>query len=242
MQQMTDQMTRLVRTPSDWMQAESRPLLEIEAQVVRTLHDLGNSLLAALTPHAASARPAPDVACACGQTARSLRMRLAAVITVLRRVTLERAIDRCPPCGTYQAPLDVQLQIAPGSFSPGLHELLALLGAAQDSFAQAAIVLERLCLVQVCPNRVRAAPEDLGAALADHDQQIVTTAPATGTLLPAEQDAPSRVDLSMDGVVAHVHDVGWKEITVGCGSTTRTRTPRQRPETLVIHDSALLRR
>jgi len=205
-QQMTDQMTRLVRTPSDWMQAESRPLQEIEAQVVRTLHDLGNSLLAALTPHAASARPAPDVACACGQTARSLRMRLAAVITVLRR------------------------------------ELLALLGAAQDSFAQAAIVLERLCLVQVCPNRVRAAPEDLGAALADHDQQIVTTAPATGTLLPAEQDAPSRVDLSMDGVVAHVHDVGWKEITVGCGSTTRTRTPRQRPETLVIHDSALLRR
>jgi len=233
-QQMTDQMTRLARTLSDWVQAEPRPLQEIEAQVVRTLHDLGNSRLAALTPLAAPARPAPDAPCACGQTARSLRMRPATVITVLGRVTLERAIYRCPTCGEYQAPLDAQLQIAPSSFSLGLQELLALLGATQDSFAQAAAVLERLCLVQVCPKRVRAATEDLGAMLADHDQQIVMTAQATGTPPPADQDAPSRVYLSMDGVVAHVHDAGWKEIKVGCVDTTRTRVPRQRPETLVI--------
>jgi hypothetical protein len=89
---------------------------------------------------------------------------------------------------------------------------------------------------------VRAATEDLGAARADHERDVATTAQTSGTAPPADQDAPSRMYLSMDGVVAHVHDVGWKEITVGCGSTTRTRTPRQRPETLVIHDSALLRR
>ena len=95
-QQMTDQMTRLARTLSDWGQAEARPLQEIEVQVVRPLHDLGNRLLAALTSLAAPARPTPDVACACGQTARYLRMRPATVITVLGRVTLERAIYRCP--------------------------------------------------------------------------------------------------------------------------------------------------
>jgi len=134
----------------------------------------------------------------------------------------------------YQAPLDAQLQIAPGSFSLGLHELLALLGATQDSFAQAAAGLERRCLVQVCPKRVRAATEDRGAALADHERDVATTAQTSGTAPPADQDAPSRMDLSMDGVVAHVHDAGWKEIKVGCGSTTRTRVPRQRPETLVI--------
>jgi hypothetical protein len=233
-QQMTDQMTRLARTLSDWGQAEARPLQEIEVQVVRPLHDLGNRLLAALTPLAAPARPTPDVACACGQTARYLRMRPATVITVLGRVTLERAIYRCPTCGTYQAPLDAQLQIAPGSFSLGLHELLALLGAAQDSFAQAAAALERRCLVQVGPNRVRAATEDLGAARADHERDVATTAQTSGTAPPADQDAPSRMYLSMDGVVAHVHDAGWKEIKVGCVDTTRTRVPRQRPETLVI--------
>jgi hypothetical protein len=42
------------------------------------------------------------------------------------------------------------------------------------------------------------------------------------------------VYLSIDGVVAHVHEAGWKEIKVGCVYTTRTCVPRQRPETLVI--------
>jgi len=233
-QQMTDQMTRLARTLSDWVQAEPRPLQEIEAQTVRVLHDLGNALLSALMPLAAPARPAPDVPCTCGQTAGYVRMRPATVTTVLGRVTLARAIYRCPTCGEYHAPLDAQLQIAAGGISLGLQELLALLGATQDSFAQAAAVLERLCLVQVCPNSVRAATEDLGAALADHDQQVVTTAQTTGVPPPAAQAAAARMYLSMDGVVAHVHDAGWKEIKTGCIYTTRTRVPRQRPDQLVI--------
>lgn len=90
---------------------------------------------------------------------------------------------------------------------------------------------ERLCLVQGCPNRVRAATEDPGAVLTAHAQEVVTT---THTTPSAAQDAPPRVSLSMGGVVAHVHAAGWQEITVGCVSTTRTRIPRQRPETLVI--------
>ena len=233
-QQMTEHMTRLARMLSDWVQAEPRPLQEIEAQTVRVLHDLGTVLLTALIPLAAPARPAPDVPCPCGQTARYVRMRPATVTTVLGRVTLERAIYRCPTCGEYHAPLDAQLQIAAGGISLGLQELLALLGATQDSFAQAATVLERLCLVQVCPNSVRAATEDLGAALADHDQQIVTTAQTTGTPPPAEQTAAPRMYVSMDGVFAHTHDDGWKEIKTGCLYTTRSHVPRQRPDTLVI--------
>jgi hypothetical protein len=233
-QQMTEQMTTLARTLSAWVQAEPRPLQELEAQVVRVLHDLGSTLLTALLPLAAPVRPEPDVPCGCGQIARYVRVRPATVTTVLGRVTLERAIYHCRCCGASHAPFDQQLQIAAGGLSLGLQELLALLGATQDSFAQAATVLERLCLVQVCPKSVRAATEDLGAVLADHACDVVTTAQASGTAPPAAQDAPSRVYLSMDGVVAHVHDAGWKEIKVGCVYTTRTRVPRQRPETLVV--------
>ncbi len=116
------------------------------------------------------------------------------------------------------------MPIAAGDISLGRQELRALLGATQDSFAQAATVRERLCLVPVCPNSVRAA----------HERDMVTTAQATGTAPPAAQDAPPRMYRSMDGVVAHVHDAGWKEITVGCVYTTRTRAPRHRPETLGI--------
>lgn len=233
-QQMTEQMRTLARALSAWIQAESHPLQAIEAQVVRVLHDLGNSLLAALLPLAAPVRPEPDVPCGCGQRARYVRVRPATVATVLGRITIARAIYQCQHCGTWDAPLDRQLQIAAGGLSLGLQELLALLGATQDSFAQAASVLERLCLVQVCPNSVRAATEDLGAVLAAHAQEVVTTAQTTHTAPPAAQEAPPRVYVSMDGVVAHIHDAGWKELKVGCVYTTRTRAPRQRPETLVI--------
>ncbi len=233
-QQMTEQMRTLARTLSTWIQAEAHPLQAIEAQVVRVLHDLGNSLLAALLPLAAPVRPEPDVPCGCGQRARYVRVRPATVTTVLGRIVVERAIYHCRDCGDYHAPLDQQVQIAAGGISLGLQELLALLGATQDSFAQAASVLERLCLVQICPNSVRAATEDLGAVLAAHERDVVTTAQTTHTAPPAAQDAPPRVYVSMDGVVAHIHDAGWKEIKVGCVYTTRTRAPRQRPETLVI--------
>jgi hypothetical protein len=233
-QQMTEQMATLARTLSAWVQAEPRPLQELEAQVVRVLHDLGSTLLTALLPLAAPVRPEPDLPCGCGQIARYVRVRPATVTTVLGRVTLNRAIYHCHCCGAYAAPLDQQLQIAAGGLSLGLQELLALLGATQDSFAQAAAVVERLCLVQICPNSVRAATEDLGAVLTDHERAVVTTAQTDGSSPPAAVAAPPRVYLSMDGVVTHVHDAGWKEIKVGCVYTTRTRIPRQRPETLVI--------
>ena len=163
---------------------------------------------AALLPLAAPARPEPDVPCGCGHLARYVRVRPATVTTVLGRIAVERAISYCPCCGAYHTPLDQQLQIAASGISLGLQELLALLGATQDSFAQAASVLERLCLVHLCPNSVRAATEDLGAVLADHERAVVTTARTDGSSPPAAAAAPPRVYLSMDGVVAHVHDAG----------------------------------
>jgi hypothetical protein len=237
-QQMTDRMAALAQSLRDWVQAEARPLQEIEAHVVRGLHDLGNSLLAALLPWAAPTRPHPDVACPCGQTARYERMRAATVTTVLGRITVERALYACAHCGERQAPLDQQLQVLAGGLSLGLQELLALLGATQDSFLQATEVLARLCLVQVCPNSTRAATEDLGAVLAAHAQTQVATAQQTHTPPPAAGPAPARVYVSMDGVVAHIHDAGWKELKTGCVYTTRTHVPRKRPDQLEIRAEA----
>lgn len=237
-QQMSAQMASLAHTLSEWVQAEPRPLQAIEEQVVRVLHDLGTGLLAALLPLTAPCRPAPDVPCACGHLATYLRMRPATVITVLGRIRLERAIYRCGVCGAYQTPLDQQLQIAAGGLSLGLQEVLALLGATQDSFAQAATVLERLCLVQVCPNSVRAATEDLGATLATHTQAQVATAQQTQPPPPPAIPAAPRMYISMDGVLAPTHAGGWKEIKTGCVYTTHRRVPRRRPDTVVIQAEA----
>jgi hypothetical protein len=235
---LTEQMATLAATLSDWVQAEVRPLQELEQQVVRVLHDLGQTVLAGLCQLAAPKRPQPDVACPCGATAGYLRMRPASVTTVLGTISITRAYYHCAACRQGQAPLDAQLQVAAGGLSAGLSELLALLGATQDSFAQASEVLERLCLVQVCPNSARAASEDLGALLVAHDQALVTAAQQSHTAPPAACPLPPRVYISMDGVVAHMHDSGWKELKIGCVYTTRSRVPRQRPTQVELRAEA----
>ena len=112
--------------------------------------------------------------------------------------------------------------------------MLALLGATLDSFAQATDVLQRLCLVQLCPNSARAATEDLGQLLGDHVEQVVELAQQSHTPPQAACPSPPRLYLSMDGVLAHIHDAGWKELKTGCVYTTRSRVPRKRPDTLEI--------
>jgi hypothetical protein len=227
---MTQRMASVARSLADYVQAEPRPLQDLEAHIVRVLHDLGNALLTALLPLAAPPQPAPDVPCPCGRLARYQRLRPATVSTLLGQVTLTRALYHCTHCGLHLAPLDTQLQLAAGGLSTGLNEVLALLGATQDSFAQASEVLERLCLVQLCSNSARAATEDLGEVLASHAQQVVATAQQTHSAPEAACAAPPRIYLSMDGVLAHIHDAGWKELKTGCVYTTRTRVPRSRPE------------
>jgi hypothetical protein len=228
--QMTDRMAQIARTLSAWSQAEPRTLQDIETHSVRLLPDLGTALRSGLCTLAAQ-HPAPDIPCPYGKQARMLRMRPATVTTLLGPITYHRAYYQCPSCRQTQTPLDTHLQVCAGSFSAGVQELLALLGATQDSFAQAAQVFERLCLVQVCPNSVRAATEDLGQTLLAHDQQVIAAAQESPPA-PAPTTVPDRLYLSMDGVVAHMRDGGWKELKTGCVYTTRTRVSRKRPDAI----------
>jgi hypothetical protein len=112
----------------------------------------------------------------------------------------------------------------------GLQELLALLGATQTSFADAAAVLERLCLVQVCSNSVRSATEELGAVLVQHTQEATAAAQEFQQQPTSCSSAPARLYVSMDGVLVHCRGSGWREIKAGCVYTTRTCRSRRAPE------------
>jgi hypothetical protein len=226
---MTEQMERMARALRAWGHANPHTLQEIEAHVVRLVHELGTALLSGMCQLVAPS-PAPDIPCPCGAQARYLRFRPATVTTVLGPIPYTRASYQCPTCRPGATPRDAQLQVCAGGRSAGLHDLLAFLGATPDSVAQAPTILERLGLVQVCPNRVRAATEELGQVLLAHDQQVIQTAQQTDTPPATMTPVPARRSISMDGVVAHTHEAGWKEITSGCVYTTRTRVPRQRPE------------
>lgn len=227
-QTLTERMTSLARSLGEWVLSEPRPLQAQEEQVVRQLHDLGTALLAglvALVPHP----PARTVLCPCGAQATFRRMRPATVTTLLGHLTYTRATYSCASCQQGHAPLDQHLQVAAGSLSMGLQELLALLGATQNSFSEAAAVLERLCLVQVCANTVRSATEELGAVLVDHLQEAASAAQELGNLPPSQPSVPARLYVSMDGVVVHCRSTGWREIKTGCVYTTRAHRARRAP-------------
>lgn len=164
-------------------------------------------------------------------------MRAATVTTVLGLLAIPRAYYLCPACHHGQAPDDATLQIVAGSVSDGLAELMALLGATQDSFAEAAAVLARLTLVQPCANSIRAVTETLGAALLAADT-ATAAAQQDGRTCPA-LDAPptprgARLYISMDGIQVHFRQLGWGEVKIGCVYQTRTRPDPKHPEQLVI--------
>src|SRR6266545_2906043 len=231
---MTERMTTLTRTLSRWMQEQEHSLADVEHHVVRLLKELGASLVAGLCSLAAAAQPSPSVSCSCGHQALYQRQRKAQVTTLLGPISIWRSYYLCAACGHGQHPLDAQLQFCAGSRSAALDELLALLGATQDSFVEAAQVLERLTLVHVSANSVRDATEQLGGLLLEHQAQPLTQPEPCPPPRPSATARATRLYITMDGVLAHLHERGWSEIKVGCCYHTRSRVDRKRPERLEI--------
>lgn len=231
---MTERMTTLTRTLATWMLEQPHTLAEVEQQVMPLIKDLGTTVVAGLCGLLTAMPAATTVACACGQSARYVQRRPATVTTILGPITLTRPWYHCAACRHGHAPLDAQFQLCPGSRSAGLDELLALLGATQDSFAEAASVLDRLTLVHVSPNTVRAATEQLGAVLVASQAEQVALAQAGQADPPALTAHPTRLYIAMDGVFAHVHEREWREIKVGCCYLTHPELDRKRPDQLVI--------
>jgi len=235
---MTDHLTTLTRTLSQWMTSEPRSLGDLEQQVLRTIKDVGAALLSGVAHLAVPAYPEATTSCPCGQTAVDPRLRTATVKTVLGPITLTRPYYSCPACHHGVLPLDQQLGFCAGGISAGLDELLALLGATEDSFVAAAAVLEKLTLVTVCPNTVREATEQLGQVLQAHEHEIVASAQATSTPPPVRQPPAPRMYVSMDGVLVHIRGQGWKELKLGAVYSTCERRTRRHPDCRTVQTIA----
>jgi len=193
-----------------WVLTSPRTLAEIEQQTLAAVKEVGQQVLEGVCQVAAAgAPPSLTTRCGCGQHADYQRQRPAQVRTVLGPITIRRAYYRCAACHQGLAPLDRHLGYCAGSTSAGLDEVLALLGATTDSFASASALLEKLTLVHICPNVVRAVTETLGQVLQAKEQQVVQAAWAQGTVPPAIA-TPARLYVSMDGVLVHT-EAQWRE-------------------------------
>ena len=226
---LSHQLASLTRSLCDWIQQPEHTLAQAEQHVLRLLKTLGSSLLAGLCSLAAPAPPDATIACSCGQTASYQRLRSAQVITLLGLISIARPYYLCSACGHGQHPLDAQLQFAAGSRSAALDELLALLGATQDSFAQAAQVLERLSAVHLAPNTVRDATEQLGTVLLAHQALPLEQRTPSQPCSSSAASKPARLYITMDGVMTHLRERGWSELKVGCCYQTSSHADRKRP-------------
>ena len=227
---MSERIATTTRTLATWVQQAPHGLQEIEEHVLRIMKEVGASLVAALCALCAPAHPPRTVPCPCGLPAAYQRQRPATVTTILGPLSFQRPYYLSAACGHGQHPLDAQLQLCAGSRSAGLDELLALLGATQDSFAEAASVLERLTLVHLSSNTVRDATEELGATLVAHQAQAVARTTSGHDLPAAATPSPQRLYITMDGVLAHLHERGWSELKVGCCYQTTSQPDRKRRE------------
>lgn len=234
---MGEQMAAVAQGLSHWATAAPRTLAEVERQALTAAQELGNALLTGVCAVLAAPPAAGERPCACGHTAAYLRQRPAEVRTILGPVSIDRAYYYCAQCRHGHAPLDQQLGYCAGSTSAGLDEILALLGATADSFAEAVTLLDTLTLVRVCPNLARAATERLGQRLQAAEQHTATAAWGEG-ILPVAVGAPTRLYLSMDGVLVHTEG-GWREYKLGTVYTTVARSVAARPGEVALHAQAV---
>jgi hypothetical protein len=224
-QDMTNRITALVLRLQAWMGQETPDLQQLEERVIGSVKDLGSALLVSLCQLLVLPDPPATHPCPCGASARLQRIRPATCRTLLGPLTLHRPYYLCSACHQGCAPLDQHLGFCAGSRSAALDEVLALLGATQDSFADAATVLERLTLLQVAPNTVRAATEQLGAVLAEVEQAQVTALQADQLPAVALPAPAGPLCVSLDGVQAHLTPEGWKELCVGAVYQVRACCP-----------------
>lgn len=222
---LTNRLTTMVQHLTAWLAQATPDLQQLEEQVLRALKELGGALLVGLAQQLVPPTPPPTHPCPCGATAAFERLRPATCRTVLGPLTITRPYYLCATCHHGVAPFDQHLGWCAGSRSAGLDELLALLGATQDSFAEAASVLARLTYVQVASNTVRAATEDLGAVLAAHEHAQVAVLQTDDLPPDAAGAAPAPLCVSLDGVQAHLTPEGWKEVCVGAVYQVRPCRP-----------------
>lgn len=105
-------------------------------------------------------------------------------------------------------PLDEQLGLLPGHFSPRLQQIVSLLGTLMP-FGQVPAVMDLICGVPMARSSVRRITEASGTALATREE---ADAAQIRTTLPAPVRGPARQQVSVDGAMVPIVGGEWREV------------------------------
>jgi len=140
-----------------------------------TLHQAGAAALTQLLRYEEPLADQQRIPCACGGKARYLGLRSRSILTVLGKAELMRPYYLCPQCHHGQFPADAELDVENRDVSPGVRRLLAVVGAAAP-FDQGREQMQALAALEVTTKAVERHAEDIGADIAQREQQQIQRA------------------------------------------------------------------
>ncbi len=207
------QLPEIIKGYKGEVKAES--LSEMETGVKEMTHEMGGEIMKQWLEVQGEKYPSQHKRCQCGEWADYVRKRTGTTITLHGRVRYGRPYYTCPYCHKGHYPLDQQLSIKPGTMSREVIKQAALLGV-HDAFAPSSDTLRRLTLLELSPNSVRKASQQVGAAvMAVEEQQIVHSQDLEAQLdHKRDPDKPVRLYGSLDGFNVLFRD-GWHEMKAG---------------------------
>ena len=189
-------------------------LAEMEQAVQSALHQVGCCAVKEWLEGQEAKYPAEKVACECGKQARYVRQRAAVSLTLHGKINYRRAYYVCE-CGQGQCPLDKRLAIEPGQMSAELKTIAALFGV-QEAYATSSTTLARWLPVELSPNSIRAACQEVGEMIMAEEASLLKASQdlKQQTATQRGQIPRTRLYLSMDGFLALFKD-GWHELKAG---------------------------
>ncbi len=184
-------------------------LSEMEKAVKQMTHELGNEImcqwLEAQEPkYADDHQDCPN----CGDQATYGRRRKGMSITLQGRVYYRRAYYQCSSCHQGFYPLDEYLGIEAGQMSAEVVQLAALLGI-EDAFGSSRDLLARTTLLELSPNSIRKATQQVGETVVAHEQALHERSHSFEAQREQQRspDQPQRLYGSMDGFMVLLDDV-----------------------------------
>jgi len=142
----------------------------LELALRSSMHQIGGVLLEKLLNSDGGGYRGARIPCGQGHGAEFVEYRGKEVVTVLSRVTVQRAYYYCPDCAGGVIPKDQELDIVGTCFSPGVRRLMGHVGG-KDSFAEGRKDLEELAGIVVKTKSVERVSEVLGGQIEHSSQQ-----------------------------------------------------------------------
>jgi hypothetical protein len=142
----------------------------LELALRSSMHQIGGVLLEKLLNSDGGGYRGARIPCGQGHGAEFVEYRGKEVVTVLSRVTVQRAYYYCPDCAGGVIPKDQELDIVGTCFSPGVRRLMGHVGG-KDSFAEGRKDLEELAGIIVKTKSVERVSEVLGGQIERSSQQ-----------------------------------------------------------------------